>query len=354
MNFWKGLLRITMLFMEDEKAAGPNKSISSLEQQLMTETIFIKIWVVLIFVTVGFFPLHAQDTEFPRDTSYTTQSAYQKYIKDYPNIEIVKFDVVEQGRVFKNIPYKNTGKRDLTVDVFAPFLGSKAGHPAILLVHGGGWISGNKKMLHPMAKKLADEGYVAVTVEYRLSPEAEYPAAVYDIKTALKWMKDHAERFNIDTSKVAILGTSAGGQLAALVGTTAHKSNFEDPADTSDTSVKVHAIIDIDGVLAFIHPVSEEGNVAGKWLGGSQEEARAVWIEASALTHIGKQTPPMLFIGSAFPRFLAGRKDAIEILNYHDIRHETHIFEDAPHSFWLFNPWFDPTMEVVISYLNEL
>ncbi|HBQ60343.1 MAG TPA: esterase, partial [Balneolaceae bacterium] len=101
----------------------------------------------------------------------------------------------------------------------------------------------------------------------------------------VKWLKDHAVDLQVDTHKVAIMGTSAGGQLAPLVGATAEDPDFEDPADGSQASTKVQAIVDIDGVLAFIHPDSQEGAVAGKWLGGDQNEARKKWIEASPITH---------------------------------------------------------------------
>ncbi len=189
-------------------------------------------------------------------------------------------------------------------------------------------------------------------MEYRLSPEAEYPAAVYDVKSAIKWVKDHSGALGVDTQRVAILGTSAGGQIASLVGTTQEMPKFEDPADTSKTTTRLAAIIDVDGVLAFIHPDSEEGTVAGKWLGGNQSEARETWIEASALTHVDSETPPTLFIGSSFPRFLAGNEEFMEQLSSAGIYTEKQVFEEAPHSFWLFHPWFEPTIKHIDRFLR--
>lgn len=294
--------------------------------------------------------LLAQD--FPRDTSYTLQSAYQKYVKNYPDIELVDQELENQLRVYQDIAYKNTGSRDLHLDIFTPKETGQT-YPAGLIVHGGGWISGNKSMMKQIAEKLASEGYVMVAVEYRLSPEAEYPAAVYDVKSALKWMRDHASRYQINPDKIAVLGTSAGGQIAALVSTTQNEPEFEDPADTSNALTSVQALVDVDGVLAFIHPVSEEGRVASLWLGGDQQEARKTWVEASALTHADENTPPTLFLGSAYPRFLAGRNEMSGILDQHGIFNETHLLNDAPHSFWLFHPWFEPAMEYIVSFLNS-
>lgn len=308
-----------------------------------------KITIVWMLFLIGFSGLQAQD--FPRDTSYTLQSAYQKYVKNYPDIELVDQQFGGEISIRQNIVYKNTGQRNLHLDVYSSQLNSTT-KPAVLIIHGGGWISGSKSMMKEIALRLASEGYAAVAVEYRLSPEAEYPAAVYDVKSALKWMRNHASKYQINPDKIAVLGTSAGGQIASLISTTHNKPEFEDPADTSKATTSVQALIDIDGVLAFIHPVSEEGRVASLWLGGDRQEARKTWVEASALTHADENTPPTLFLGSAYPRFLAGRKEMADILDQHDIYNETHLLNEAPHSFWLFHPWFEPAMEHVVSFLE--
>ena len=122
----------------------------------------------------------------------------------------------------------------------------------------------------------------------------------------------------------------------------------------SKTTSNVQAIIDIDGILAFRHPESEEGTVAGLWLGGSYDEKPDVWKEASALTHINKNTPPTLFINSSKPRFHAGRDDMIAILNQYKIYSEVKTLENSPHSFWFLNPWFDETINTTTQFLNKI
>ncbi|SMO78152.1 alpha/beta hydrolase [Gracilimonas mengyeensis] len=316
--------------------------------------LIVKVGYTIFSLAFGMILQQVAAQDFPRDTSYTLQSAYQKYVKDYP--EITKADSISLKVVARelDVAYKNTGQRDLSLDIFFPKDKAKELLPAVIMIHGGGWISGDKSLLHPLAAHVAAHGYVAITPEYRLSPEAQYPASVYDIKTAIKWGRDHAGDFFINPEKIALLGTSAGGQLAALVATTPNQPKFKDPADTSDASTDVQALVDIDGVLAFIHPVSEEGEVAGKWLGGNAVQARDTWLEASALTHAGAETPPALFIGSAYPRFLAGRREMTDILNRHNIYTRTYIFEEAPHSFWLFHPWFEPTLKEVTEFLDRV
>jgi acetyl esterase/lipase len=118
--------------------------------------------------------------------------------------------------------------------------------------------------------------------------------------------------------------------------------------------LNVQAIIDIDGILAFHHPESAEGKVAAEWLGGTYEEKPGVWQDASALTHVSKNTPPCLFINSSNPRFHAGRDDMIKKLNDFGIYSEVHTFPDTPHPFWFFHPWFDPTVKYIVDFLDKV
>ena len=94
--------------------------------------------------------------------------------------------------------------------------------------------------------------------------------------------------------------------------------------------------------------------VAGLWLGGLRDENFKNWKEASPLEYVGENTPPTLFINSSRPRFHAGRDDMVKILNENGIYSEIHTLEDAPHSFWLLEPWFQPTLDYTVSFLNKI
>jgi pectinesterase len=296
----------------------------------------------------------AQQPEIPHDTSFTVYSAFVKERKKYPFIEIANPSTSKEVSSKKDIVYSSPGKRDLHADVFYPAKKSKKGYSGVLLIFGGGWKSGDKSMSEPMARQLAANGYVAVAIEYRLSPEEQYPAALHDAKAAIRWMRANATKYNLDKSKIAVHGVSAGGQLAALVGTTNAIAKFEGNGGNPKQSSTVQAIIDIDGVLAFKHPESQEGKVAAEWLGGTYEEKPSTWEEASALTHTSKNTPPILFVNSSTPRFHAGQEDMINKLNTYKIYSEVHTIADTPHPFWLFHPWFEPTMNNTINFLNKV
>jgi pectinesterase len=90
------------------------------------------------------------------------------------------------------------------------------------------------------------------------------------------------------------------------------------------------------------------------WLGGTYDQKPEAWLEASALTHVGAHTPPLLFINSALPRFHAGRDDMIKVLDSLKIYSEVHTIPDTPHPFWLFHPWFEPTVNYVVAFLNKV
>ena len=119
------------------------------------------------------------------ETSFTTRSAYVNDIKKHPTIKIInefKLPYVSEER---SISYCELGDHKLVLDAFYPATNNKP-HIAIIIIHGGGWRTGNRSQHYPLAQKLASLGYVCFTPEYRLSTEALFPAAIYDIKAAIR------------------------------------------------------------------------------------------------------------------------------------------------------------------------
>ncbi len=296
------------------------------------------------------------------DTSYSTFKAYSDIKKAFPTTKIdwvldEKSTSVAEER---NITYATIGNRALKLDGFFPKQKSIKSRPAIMIIHGGGWRTGNRTQHIPLAQHLAKLGYVCFTPEYRLSTEALYPAGVHDLKAALRWMRANAKKYHLDTNKIAIVGFSAGGQLSALLGSTGDNPKLEGTIGTLGHSTKVNAIVDIDGILAFIHPESGEGDdskrtsAATYWFGYSKTENPDIWKEASALTYVNAQTPPTLFLNSKEDRMHAGRTDYLKILADNKIYSEVQTFPNAPHSFCLFNPWFDPTVKYIDVFLGKV
>lgn len=294
------------------------------------------------------------------DTSYTTYSAYKSTLKKYPDISIVPEQPSANVKEARDLVYCNTGNRNLHIDAFIPIAQPKKRKPGILIIHGGGWRSGNRTQHIPLAQRLAQAGYVAFTVEYRLSTEALYPAAIQDIKTALRWMHANAKKFNIDTGKIAVLGFSSGGQLAALTGATSGNPVFDEGNCLRNYPGTVQAVIDIDGTLSFTHPESGEGDdsrstsAATYWFGYAKKENIQLWDQASPLTYAKQTKVPYLFLNSGVERMHAGRNDFQRILAENSIYSEVHTFEGSPHSFCLFNPWFEPTVNYIKIFLHKV
>src|SRR5688572_8539518 len=207
------------------------------------------------------------------DTSYSVHSAYASTIKTNPEAKIVNefhsSGIIEE----KNIVYCVSSNRKFLLDAFYPKQKATSKKIALIIIHGGGWRTGNRTLHYPMAQRLADFGYTCFTPEYRLSTEALYPAAVHDIKSAIRWVRKNAAKYNIDPNKIAVAGHSAGGELAAMMGATNELVEFEGNGCNKSISSKVNAVIDVDGLLAFIHSESGEGDdskrtsAATNWFG---------------------------------------------------------------------------------------
>ncbi|MGL2988057.1 alpha/beta hydrolase fold domain-containing protein [Flavobacterium sp. RSSA_27] len=283
--------------------------------------------------------LYSQKT-VSKDTSYTVQATFQKDLKKYPNITLAPTPNWHSITFKKDLVYQKTPHRTLHFDAFLNT--SKTPLPAVLLLHGGGWKSGDKAQMKNLALAISQNGYQCFAIEYRLTAEAPYPASIEDCKKAVYYLIKNAKKYNINPTQISVLGCSAGGQMASLVGTTLNNVQPK----------TIASIINLDGILAFHHPDSEEGKIASEWLGGSFEEKPGVWKAASPLTHTSKNTPPVLFLNSDMKRFHAGRDEMLAILDQHHIYHETHTFEAAPHSFWCYSPWFEKSTDFIIQFLN--
>lgn len=321
-----------------------------------------RILTLLVFSYISLSVSAQQSPSIPRDTTYNVLRVYRQIKSDFPNAIPAKDSlpenvVEERNHVYATLPETSSGKRELHLDVFRPV--KKGVYPALILIHGGGWRAGDKSMQIPLAEMIAAKGFVTVTVEYQLSLEAKYPAAVHNIKAAIRWMRANAEKFGIDATRIAISGCSAGGQLAALVGMTNEIEKFEGNMGNNDFSSAVQAIIDIDGVIDFMAPASLNLNRKPDspdifWLEGSFYDRPDRWKEASSIFWANEKSVPVLFLNSGYPRFHAGQDELIGMMNEWGIYTEVHKFDVKVHPFWLFHPWIEPTADFMISFLNRI
>jgi acetyl esterase/lipase len=276
--------------------------------------------------------------------TYDAPHTYTKLVRDYPDIHIASDALPPGVRKSADQVYAQYGTRCLELDVYRP-AGDRL--PVVVFVHGGGWKSGYRSEFVPMALRLTQHGYAAVTVSYRLSGEARYPAAVQDVQDAVRWVRAHAAEFGLDANRIALAGGSAGGQIAALAGVTAGDD--------------VKAIVNIDGLSDFTTELAlkyeddpnKNPSSAGAWFGGRYAETKALWRAASPIQYVHAGMPPILFIGSGQPRFSAGREAMRAQMANLGVASDQLILEGTPHSFWLFDPWLQPTVDKTVAFLHQ-
>ena len=216
--------------------------------------------------------------------------------------------VFAQADTQKDIEYARVGDTALLLDLHTPS-GVKQ-PPLIVYVHGGAWRAGSKSDV-PIAG-LLDHGFAIASVDYRLSTQARFPAQIHDIKAAIRFLRAKASSFGINTEKIAIIGSSAGGHLAALTGVTnGHRKLEGRVGDHLDQSSDVSAIVSFYGAsnLESILGQSTEFGLTVRipalklLLGDLPEKVPALAKLASPVAHLDKQDPPLLLLhGDADPQ----------------------------------------------------
>jgi len=231
--------------------------------------------------------------------TYDAEHTYAKLHKAYPQIRIASAALPDSVHKLANLTYVQYGSRCLQLDLYLPAAPHSGASPAalrpiVILVHGGGWRAGFRDEFAPMAVRLARQGWAAATVSYRLSGEAGYPAAIHDVRAALRWLRSHASDYQLDAQRFALAGGSAGGQIASLAGVTGHLSGFDPAGADSAVASTVQAIVNIDGLSDFTSDEArryeddpaKQPSSAGAWFGGRYAEQTARWRAASPLQYV--------------------------------------------------------------------
>lgn len=210
------------------------------------------------------------------------------------------------------IVYGKGGEQPLLLDLTRPKTG-KGPFPAIVMIHGGGWVGGERDSFRPFQFYFSQMGIVCLTIDYRLAPKDKFPAQIEDCKAAVRWLRANARKYNVDTTRVAGFGGSAGAHLTALLGTTNGQKRWEGRGGNPHQSSAICAMICLSGpydlVLAHRNSVrqrkEEGGAVRGMleaFLGVPPDKFPALYREASPITYASKNTvPAFLTHGTADP-----------------------------------------------------
>jgi acetyl esterase/lipase len=218
-------------------------------------------------------------------------------------------DIVER----RSLAYVMHGGLSQTLDLYAPKKARKV--PLIVWIHGGGFLFGTKGgfPVEPVPLHLLLEGYAIASINYRLSAEAVFPAQLEDCKAAVRWLRAHADEFGIDPDRIGVWGASAGGNLAARLGTTCEVRDFE-VGDNLGYSSRVQAVCDFFGPTDFLQmdanrlPDGQIHNAPdspeSKLVGGPIQDNPDKVSRVNPITFVTKSASPLLIVHGTLDRLV--------------------------------------------------
>jgi acetyl esterase/lipase len=192
-----------------------------------------------------------------------------------------------------HLPYAKIDDLELLVDVIRP-ADTGVISPAVIYVHGGGWAAGSKS--DTPNEMLASRGFATFSVSYRFSHEAIFPAAIHDVKAAIRWVRANAAGLRIDPERIGIWGYSAGGHLASLAAVTGDLPELEGDGESPEFSSSVQAVVPLSGPSWFPAESMHGDAAVARLLGAHQTEAPEVAALASPAGHVNAGAPPFLIV----------------------------------------------------------
>ena len=205
----------------------------------------------------------------------------------------------QPGTSEPNVVYGVAEGENLVMDIYrCPTPGP---HPALMMIHGGGWAAGDKAGDRDGAVNLSTKaGIVCFSINYRLAPKFKYPAQVLDCARAVRWVRAHAAEYDVDPARIGAWGGSAGGHLSLMLGVI-KPDEFQTPDDPNKAlSAKVRCVVDLFGPSDLTRPMEEwppaAPPIAYNFMASKPNEAPEKWAEASPITHVTKDASPTLLI----------------------------------------------------------
>ncbi len=292
----------------------------------------------------------------------------KKLAPPLPDFQIPLADVSHFQRKWLDLPYASLSPAQ-KLDIYLPEAG-EGPFPVIMHIHGGGFEVGDKRDVHvlPYLQGL-ERGYAVVSMNYRLSGEAVFPAAVQDLKAAIRWLRANAQTYALDTERMAACGGSAGGNLAAMVCLTASVAEFDDPRlGNAEYPCHVRAAVDMFGPTDFLkmdEQLDENGFGPGdhgaadspesKYLGAKINDVPLKVVLANPMTYIHEHMPPILIQHGRLDTLVPVQQSMIFVEKLQKYvspeRFEFDIVEGAGHADPLFET--DENMKRVFAFLDR-
>jgi len=242
--------------------------------------------------------------------------------------------VPENIEEIKDIEYKNVNGKSLQLDIYRPKNLNKPA-PLLLFIHGGSWKSGKRSDYLVYLLSYAQKGYITATVSYRLLKDGPYPACIEDINDAISWLYKNAGSFGYDSSRIALIGGSAGAHLALLASYGWGKNEMiTDSTGSAVHTRMVKAVVDIYGPVDLTTEYARNQSLVTSFLASKWEESPEVFREASPVTYLDKNDPPtMILQGTADKLVPASQSDRLkEMLDSLDVPNVYYRLPGWPHT----------------------
>ena len=254
----------------------------------------IKKLIIITIISVQFLTIYGQKNAPAVPDGYRSMTTL-KVAYVFGRLDLVEEKPVVPNNIkkYSNLTYKKVGNRSLKLDLcHAKNLKKTA--PLLVFIYGEAWKHGNKDKYLGYLIDFAKKGYVTVSLEYRFSKEAKFPAAVNDVKCAVKWLKSNAEKYHINPEQVAVIGGSSGGYLAMMLAYTSDISEFEKGCSITGVDSRVQLVVDLYGPPDLTNKQVIEKTDANEFIGKPYSQASGLYKKASPINYLTKDDPPTL------------------------------------------------------------
>jgi acetyl esterase/lipase len=243
-----------------------------------------------------------------------------------------------QVDVVRNIEYGRQGDESLLLDIYIPITAVPTPMPAIIAIHGGNWK--DEENTPGQINDLAQQGFIVVSVNYQLFKETVFPAPIENTKCAVRWLKVNASKYNVDSERIGVWGTSATGYMALMAGLVDKRAEMEGLGGWNEVSSNVQAICVYYGPTDFVDWATVSSSVpldnqVEKLLGGRFDQIPDRYVLASPVTYVSPDDPPLLLIHGDMDQVVPFRQSELMYQSYKKISLEATLIKvkNAGHSF---------------------
>jgi arylsulfatase A len=272
-----------------------------------------------------------------------TQAAPKQRKAANPESQPLRRALPESVKVERDLVYAQYGERKVLLDLYLPKKPASEKIPCIVVIHGGGWRSGDKTRFAPIAAALAEQGFAAACIGYRLLPEVEFPAPILDCKAAVRWVRANAAKHDIDPDRLGAIGGSAGGHLVAMLGTSATVKELEGNGGNSNVSSRVQAVVAM-ATPAEMSRAAERANI-------SKEMIALI----SPVSHVTKDSAPILLLHGTRDTVVPMVQSELLLERYRKAGAKAELVKipDGIHAFWNGEQWFPDVMKRSVAFFRE-